>query len=172
MRKLTITVLCLSFAIPLAMVLASPQHGRGALNDLKFFRADGVGVTTLCAGNICNTSGTAKGEPFGTAKYETTTNFDVTSAGPNSTPPTTGLCFTRASGTITLTTPSGDTITMVQATNYCNPSADTTSTVQNGVYLITGGTGRFVGVSGTGNVAIGIAGGPAYLHIDGNINFP
>lgn len=136
------------------------------LNGLTHFKADGVG--TGVPGIVSSSAGTAKGEPFGIATYTTSFTVDFSSTGPNGTPG--GTCQTRASGTITLTTPSGDSIYLQQAGSHCQTSNDN-NRVDTAGYVITGGTGRFVNASGTGNAftAYTSLDGPTFLHIEGNI---
>ncbi len=162
------------FRAPLLLWLAivSQAMGQGVnanqLSGLSGLSAEGAGTfVTLSPSQV--TSGTAKGEPFGVATYQTTWNpaFDSVSTNGSG-----GNCI-RGSGNVILTTPNGDTITLEYASTECDTGGVIGHVAVRGAYLVTSGTGRFSGATGGGNVVwatySNTPGSPAFLHIDGNI---
>jgi hypothetical protein len=75
--------------------------------------------------------------------------------------------------TDTLTTRDGSTITFKTHGMICTEAVPGFA-VRHNAYLIEGGTGRFKGVTGTGNFVLSSENplGVPLVHIDGNINFP
>lgn len=174
MNRTRLAVLLVIIALVTTVSLARGPNGLAELIPLK---ADGVGTETSATSfPTVSTAGTVRGEPFGTASFTTTYNTNAATAESNGTG---GQC-TRGTGPITLTTSDGSTLTLWQVvTDACAATAagiDPASQTLNGAYIITGGTGRFQGATGTGNVVQGIygqfAGSPAFLHIDGNLQRP
>jgi hypothetical protein len=157
-----------------------------ALNGLTHFSADGVGTTPACGSSDqtpCTSAGTAKGEPFGIASYSTLINVNTNDTF-NPTNGSDGRCRPRASGTITLTTPSGDTISLRTAASHCDAFFVAATdgafpwVLDSGSYTISGGTGRYSTAVGTGTFSVAyspitsitaLGPFPAYLHINGNI---
>lgn len=75
------------------------------------------------------------------------------------------------SGTDTIQTPDGSTLTLKSHGMIC---FETTAgfAVRHNAYLIEGGTGRFAGATGTGNIVVSSENpiGLPMIHIDGNIH--
>jgi hypothetical protein len=61
-----------------------------------------------------------------------------------------------------------DTVNMRVAGLYCDVAGITSTKVFTGAYNIDGGTRKFAGAAGTGNIAFSFA-GQTLLHADGNI---
>jgi hypothetical protein len=138
----------------------SPVGGMQVLN------VNGVGTAT--GSGLTHTSvGVVKGTVFGAAKFTASLSDDRWSLSGNGSG---GACV-RGSGSIVLSTPDGSTLTMQQAGLSCNPWKDPNNLIDNAAYLIVGGTGRFSGAAGTGNVVTGIMSGQTCIHFDGNIVF-
>jgi hypothetical protein len=143
---------------------ATRVKGGGSSPDLDRFQADGI--ATL---NISQTgySGTIKGNQIGIAKL-TDDGYAHSSVG------FTGNggddCF-LGGGVITITTADGSSLDMARSGLDCNISGSGLNGGNSGnhVYIITGGTGRFAGASGTGNYVFGMNNGIVLVHIDGNI---
>jgi hypothetical protein len=118
---------------------------------------------------IGSTVAACEGKPIGTAQLtEVLFTFGTFLGGDGSG----GGCFLDSS-TDTLTTPDGSTITFKTHGMICTESVPGFA-VRHNSYLIEGGTGRFQGVTGTGNFVLSSENpiGSPLVHIDGNINFP
>jgi len=134
--------------------------------DLKAFRADGMGkMTGEPSPEVHTAEGVVKGDLFGIATFKASFNNDPYTFSGNAAG---GACV-RGSGTIVLTTRHGSTITMEQAGLSCDTSDDPSRITDTCAYLIVGGTGRFEGATGTGNVVTGFDKSQSVLHFDGNI---
>jgi hypothetical protein len=127
-----------------------------------------TGLTKFQAECAATSSGiTCKGDQIGTATF--TSTFFATST-PFKDIPNVTFCFLVAQD-FTLTTPDGSTILFKTSGTQCN--TDTDFRRQNS-YLITGGTGRFLGVTGgAGSYVVSglLPGTTASIHLDGNIQF-
>ncbi len=153
---------------PVTLLAQAEDTDASRLERLKVLKADGVGKST--SGSVPSmhiAEGVVKGNVFGIARFKATFNnsnswWSYTENGSR------GTCV-RGSGPVFLTTPDGSTIEMQQAGLSCNPAADPTNLLDAGTYLIVGGTGRFSGATGTGNVVTGFKNGQASIHLDGNI---
>ncbi len=79
-----------------------------------------------------------------------------------------------ASGTLTVAEASGKAgkqVTMVTAGLVCDVAGIGSPKTFNGTYLVTGGTDKYNGASGTGNVTQSFDPTKSLLHLDGNILF-
>lgn len=130
------------------------------LKGLKAFEAD-------CVVEAVTFNTTCKGNLIGTATFAQTAFF-VGSVGIDDGRPG-DTCFLDAQNFV-LTTPDGSTIAFETSGLQCNGIS---TYRRQHTYMITGGTGRFLGVSGGGayNVAGLLPGAPATIHLDGNILF-
>jgi len=157
-RKLLLTCFLLTTA-----VLANAQNPLAGLTILK---AEGGGT-----GNTGLATGTLRGDPIGIANW----TYTVLGGGGQTTNGQGGNCNFQ-SGNIAITAADGSTLQMQFGGDSCNTGVGpTSSAVNNVVYIITSGTGRFSNTQGTGNVALAAYNPNAntaavYIHFDGNIN--
>jgi hypothetical protein len=140
-----------------------------SLSKLVTLRADGLGPFAGDSG-----SGTLKGtigNTTGIANY----SFQQFSGAlqPNGQ----GAFCAFRSGTFTITTTEGSILTLNFAGTGCDATGPVSPWVVDSLtYIITSGTGRFAGATGTGNLSIGkyfTSGGSTvtnYVHLDGNIS--
>jgi hypothetical protein len=159
------------FRVPLLLWLAlvSPALGQSGSVDpnqlagLTNLSAEGAGIYVNNSPGPQVTSGSAKGEPFGVATYVTNWNAALDSISTNGSG---GNCL-RGSGTVTLTTPNGDTLTLEYGSLECDTGSVIGRFAVQGGYRITSGTGRFTGATGTGNIVWAVynntPGSPAFL---------
>lgn len=150
----------LAVAVLCAVMVAVPQQA--AATSLVPFRA--VVAETFTAGpcppipSLCVTStGSGQAAHLGNVRESTVTVLDLASKpGPGCA--TDGHAETRAT---TLFAANGDQITLV-GTGYSCPTGPTTLTAVDS-YVVTGGTGRFSGASGSGTITgtIDLANGTA-----------
>ena len=146
-----------AFAIATAALLAVPAL-RAYAGTLKSFQAEceiASDGTTTC-----------KGGQLGNATL-TVTNFGFTPLGVVSTNYQSN-CYIEVEDFV-LTASDGSTVTFNTSGTQCSGNSNVT---RNNAYVITSGTGRFVGVTGSGNFAVSgslPSGTPGSAHIDGNI---
>jgi hypothetical protein len=141
------------------------------LSELKVrltdIRGEGSGEGGSSGGDTNFSSGTAKVEPFGIVTYKTSWTDSLDSFTGNGTG---GQCA-HGSGTVVLTTPNDDQLTLSQTGLSCN--LGTLDFSDDGTFLITAATGRFKGYKGAGSVITGVySDGLAFLHISGTLKLP
>jgi hypothetical protein len=166
MKVISLT-LCIMFALPIAIGQSTGSVNASHFAGLTELRDEGSGVGGF-VDNSNFSSGTVKGEPFGIATYTTTWSNSLDSLSGNGSG---GVCE-RGSGTVVLTTPSGDQLTLSQSGLSCTiqigPGFE-----DDGTFLITAATGRFTGYTGAGSVVTGVyPNGLAFLHIGGSVKRP
>jgi hypothetical protein len=142
---------------------ATRVKGDSATPALERFQADGT-ATPL---NSADSAGTIKGNEIGTAMitdngYAQSFLGFTGNGGDN--------CF-LGGGVITITTKDGSTLNMARSGVDCNISGPGLNggNTGNHVFIITGGTGRFAGATGSGNYTFALNNGVVLIHIDGNI---
>ncbi len=167
MRWVKFLLFAVLLSTPVTLLAQIEDIDASPLKGLKVLKADGVGKTTSDPGPTHITEGVVKGDVFGIARFEASFNnshswWSYTENGSG------GTCV-RGSGSVVLRTPDGSKIVMQQAGLSCNPAENPTNLLDAGTYLIVGGTGRFSGATGTGNVVTGFKNGYASIHLDGNI---
>jgi len=153
--------------VVLALATAATRVKGGSSHDgLERFQADGT--ASLSADRLTLT-GTLRGNEIGTAYY-TDTGYGGSALGSTGNP---DFCFLTG-GVATITTKDGSTLNFSRQGTLCTISGDgiTDGVTANHVYMVTGGTGRFVGASGNGNYTFGLNNGVVLIHIDGNIQAP
>src|SRR5687768_17248953 len=118
---------------------------------------------------IGSTVAACEGTPIGTAELAEVAFAFGTGLGPDGS----GGSCALVSSTDTLTTPDGSTIVLKTHGMICFETVPGFA-VRHNAYLIQGGTGRFAGVTGTGNIVVSSENpiGLPLVHINGNINFP
>lgn len=137
-------------------------QGRSDLNGLKQFAADCIDPTIGGPEYDC------KGDMIGNAHLTDAITFGNLFGSDAS-----GSRCAEDSATDTVTAADGSTIT-VQSHGMICFEATPGFAVRHNAYLIEGGTGRFQGATGTGNIVVSSENpiGLPLVHIDGNINIP
>jgi predicted small secreted protein len=164
MRKKLLLLTSLFTVVALCATFTSAQNPLAGVIKVQ---AEGVGV-----GNTGAASGTLRGDPMGMATW--TYMFTGPALENNGTGGQCGF----ANGNITITSADGSTLNLQHTGYSCNTIGgigSQISAVDNSVYIITSGTGRYKNAQGTGHVALSAlaANNPAgtvYIHFDGNID--
>lgn len=165
--KVTLLTLCIMLALPIAIGQSTGSVNASLIAGLTELRGEGTGVGGFVDDSNFS-SGTVKGEPFGTATYTTTWNNSPDSHSGNGSG---GHCA-RGSGTVVLTMPNGDQLTLSQSGLSCEIGAGP-GFEDDGTFLITAATGRFTGYTGAGSVITGVyPNGLAFLHMGGSVKRP
>jgi hypothetical protein len=150
-----------AFLLSLSTTISTAQNPLAGLTVLK---ADGAGT-----GNTGVATGTLRGDPIGIANW----TYTVLGGGGQTGNGQGGNCNFQ-SGNITITAADGSTLNMQFGGDSCNTGVGPLSpAVDNVVYIITSGTGRFSNATGGGNVGLSAYGPPStrvYIHFDGNID--
>ena len=161
MRNKLLLVASLLTLVILCATRALTQDPAAGVTKLS---AEGVGT-----GNTSAASGTLRGDPMGTATW--TLTYTPGTFGQNGQG---GNCD-FGSGNITIATADGSALNMQHGGLSCNTGVGGASpAIDNTVYTITSGTGRFSNAQGVGNVALSWSNvsnpGPVFVHFTGNID--
>lgn len=162
----SVLVLAAALAAVAAIVIAPGfrlrAQGNSNLAGLKAFQVDCANPAISAPAYDC------KGDPVGNAQLSDSVTFGSV-LGSDST----GTSCAEDSATDVITTPDGSTINLVSHGMICF-EATPGFAVRHNAYLIEGGTGRFQGATGAGNIVVSSENpnGVPLIYIDGNINLP
>jgi hypothetical protein len=154
----------------LLALLAVAPHGVAAKSLVPFHATTKENVTVVpCDPNFLCISIRGSGHATHLGKISESANFAIDLANP----PKPG-CNTN-SGTMTLSGANGDSISLALHGTGCFTSPTTQTIV--GSYIVTGGTGRFRGASGSGTHTVhsdvtNPAAPTAFVNIDGTLSAP
>jgi hypothetical protein len=167
------------YTIPIAVLLvvasivpAYAKHmlggggGSGGMNGITGF---GTGTGSVaCSGSSCGETASGKfaGTRTGRGSFDVTLNFSDANPIANGSG---GSCY-GASGTITITAASGDTVTLGEVGLFCEVGSGSAPTTFNGSYIVESGTGTFGSSTGAGTIVLATdASGNAYLSLSGGM---
>jgi hypothetical protein len=157
-------------AVSLLMFSSLSKSQTGLL--LTHFSADGsgTGTTSTASGSVTGSFGGQTGTAaFSVSAVSASDSYTSNGQG--------GFCD-RITGSITLTTADGSTLTMQHGGISCNTGVGQSSpAIDQSVYIVTSGTGKFANASGTGTFSLGWYNSPQHfndpalvlVHFDGNL---
>ena len=175
-RPLLLLALCMA----LALALATPAMAQ----TTQPITEEGTGTQELTSQPGCQNGGECTSELEGSVAGDPITNPDAVEPGAGITAtltadysqveqgPTPGTFSVPTTGTATLTDADGSTLSLDVQGTYTGSTAGTGPMTFAGTFTITGGTGRFAGASGSGDLTATSQGGTFTAQLDGELILP